>query len=338
MGKIAVTGACGYIGSHTLVDLIENGFEVISIDNNSRSEVGALKGVQKITGIEVPHYCVDLCDFLATKSIFEKEDIDGIIHFAAYKLVSESVSNAIAYYKNNLQSLLNVLQLAESHKVSSFIFSSSCSVYGNVEELPVTEQTPWGEAESPYANTKQMGEDILRNHAGNSSAKFVALRYFNPVGAHPSAEIGENPLTPPENLMPIIAETASRKRDKLMVFGNDYDTRDGSCIRDYIHVMDIARAHTLALKHLLDNSEALTFDVFNLGSGTGTSVLELIEAFQSENKVKVPFEMAARRPGDVEKVFANKEKAQKVLGWQTVYDLNDMVKTAWLWEQRKSTV
>lgn len=335
MGKIAVTGACGYIGSHTVVDLIENGFEVVSIDNNSRSDLSALKGIKNITGKEVKHYAIDLCDRAATFDVFEKENIDGIVHFAALKLVPESVKEPMLYYKNNLESLLNILSAVEKFKVKHFIFSSSCSVYGNSRELPVTEKTPLQPAESPYAGTKQMGEEIIQNVAKAANSKFIALRYFNPVGAHPSAEIGENPLTPPENLMPIITEVAIGKRDLIKVFGSDYDTRDGSCVRDYIHVMDIARAHTLALKFLINQPDTEAYQVFNLGSGDGTTVLEMIKAFESVNDVPIKFEMADRRPGDVEKVYANNEKAQNVLGWQTVYDLNDMVKTAWAWEQRK---
>jgi len=335
MGKIVVTGACGYIGSHTVVDLIENGFEVISIDNNSRSDLSALTGIKNITGKEVKHYAVDLCDREATFDVFKKEDIVGIVHFAALKFVPESVKEPMLYYKNNLESLLNILAAVEEFKVPHFIFSSSCSVYGNSKELPVTELTPLQPAESPYAGTKQMGEEIIRNVAKASQSKFVALRYFNPVGAHPSSEIGENPLAPPENLMPIITEVAIGKRDMIKVFGSDYDTRDGSCVRDYIHVMDIARAHTLAVKFLIKNTDTEAYQVFNLGSGDGTTVLEMIKAFEKVNDVPIKFVMADRRPGDVEKVYANNEKAQNVLGWQTVYDLNDMVKTAWAWEQRK---
>lgn len=332
MNKILVTGGCGFIGSHTLVDLIENGYQVISADNNSRSHIQILNGVEKITGVKVKNYIVDLCNFDDTCAIFqENPDLKGIIHFAAYKAVGESVENPLMYYENNLNSLLNLLRCANDFKIPHFVFSSSCTVYGNPDEIPVTEKTAFKPAESPYGNTKQMGEEIIQHtiHA-HPTIKAILLRYFNPVGAHPSAEIGEIPIGKPANLVPAITQTAIGKLSQMKVWGNDYPTRDGSCIRDYIHVCDIAHAHTLALNLMQQSNNSL--DVFNLGTGNGYTVLEVINSFEKVSGKKLNYQIASRRPGDVVAIYANNDKAKNILHWVPRYSLEDMMKTAWAWE------
>ena len=277
MNKILVTGGCGYLGSHTIVDLIQHGYDVISIDNNSRSNINILEGIKKITGKTVKNYSIDLCDFNETRNVFiENNDIIGIIHFAAFKSVNESVDHPLMYFDNNINSLINVLRCCEDFSVMNFIFSSSCTVYGNANLIPVTENTPLQEAESPYGYTKQMGEKIIQHAVKSNDVQSIILRYFNPVGAHFSNEIGEMPLGKPANLVPVITQTAIGKLPEMHVFGNDYPTKDGSCIRDFIHVSDIAHAHTLALNYLIDKKNKTNWEVFNLGSGKGYSVLELI--------------------------------------------------------------
>jgi len=336
--KILVTGGCGYIGSHTLVDLIENGFEVVSLDDNSRSDNSILQGVAKITGKTVQNHCVNLCDLSAVQTVFEQHpDIQGIIHFAAYKSVPESVGKPLLYYQNNISGLLNLLSCVKAHKTPYFVFSSSCSVYGNASELPVTEQTPLQEAESPYASTKQMGEDILQHFSKANPTQTILLRYFNPVGAHPSAHIGER-QEKPENLVPYITQTAIGKRKELTVFGNDYETRDGTCIRDYIHVMDIANAHTKAIQYLLSGKNTANCDIFNLGTGNGVTVLEIIESFERVSGKSLNYRIGERRAGDVVKVFANNNKAKNTLGWNIKYDLDNMMSSAWKWECRMAEV
>src|SRR3990170_5922686 len=281
MKKILVTGGCGYIGSHTIVDLVENGFEVISVDNNSRSSPRIMEGIEKITGKKVKNYKVDLCNFDDTFAIFqENDDISGIIHFAAYKAVGESVEQPLMYFENNLMSLINILKCVKEFQVPYFIFSSSCTVYGNPDEIPVTERTPPKPAESPYGYTKQMGEQIVSETTKTIFAQSILLRYFNPVGAHPSILIGELPLGKPQNLVPAITQTAIGKIPKMMVYGADYPTRDGSCVRDYIHVSDIAHAHTLAIKYLEQGKNSSGCEVFNLGTGNGVTVLEAIKSFE----------------------------------------------------------
>ncbi len=335
--KVVVTGGCGYIGSHTLVDLIENGFDVVSIDNNSRSDPSILKGVEKITGQVVKNYAIDLCN---KKDLYETlaslGSIEGIIHFAAYKTVPESVTFPLRYYHNNIASLVNLLSACQEFSIPHFIFSSSCSVYGNVSELPVKEDTVLAPAESPYGNSKKIGEEIIEDFSKSYiDTKCIALRYFNPVGAHMSGIIGENPLGKPENLMPIIIEVATGKREALSVFGSDYDTRDGTCIRDYIHVSDIANAHTKAIEYLIKNSSAPAYDVINLGTGKGVSVLEMINAFESATGIKLKYELAPRRAGDVVAVYADNEKSKRVLGWEAKYNQIDMNASAWNFEQNK---
>jgi UDP-glucose 4-epimerase len=335
MRKILVTGGCGYIGSHTIIDLIENGYEVISIDNNSRSNPLILDGVEKITGQKIKNYKVDLCSYDDTSAVFlENEDIIGVIHFAAYKSVRESVENPLLYFDNNLLSLINLLKCVDEYKVPYFVFSSSCTVYGNPDSIPVTEKTIPKPAASPYGYTKQMGEQIVNEFAKNTGINCILLRYFNPVGAHPTAFIGEMPLGNPENLVPAITQTAIGKLPKLTVFGNDYPTRDGSCLRDFIHVCDLANAHTLAMKYLEEEKNSGLCEVFNLGSGNGVTVLESILAFEKVSGVKLNYEIGPRRPGDVIAIYANNDLARSILGWAPKYSLEEMMKTAWDWEQR----
>lgn len=335
MPKILVTGGCGYIGSHTIVDLIENGYDVISVDNNSRSVNTVLAGVEKIVHKEVKNYKVDLCNFDDTHAIFqENDDIVGIIHFAAFKLVGESVEQPLMYFQNNLVSLMNLLKCVQEFNVPYFVFSSSCTVYGNADIIPVTELSPTKPAESPYGYTKQMGEQIINEFAKASETRCILLRYFNPVGAHPSNLIGELPVGRPANLVPAITQTAIGKIAQMQVFGSDYDTRDGSCVRDFIHVCDIAKAHTLAMDYLLDEKTEHYSEVFNLGTGNGVTVLEAIAAFEKVSGVKLNYSIGPRRAGDVVAIYANNELARNKLGWNIQYSLEDMMRTAWQWEKK----
>lgn len=333
MNKILVTGGCGFIGAHTIVDLIENGFEAICVDNNSRSTPALLQGIKKITNVNVKNYKVDLCNFDDTYAIFqENTDIVGIIHFAAYKAVGESVEKPLDYFENNLFSLINILKCAKEFNVPHFIFSSSCTVYGAPDKIPVTEQTPLKPAESPYGATKQMGEEIVRDVTAVGEMKSILLRYFNPVGAHPSALIGELPLGKPENLVPAITQTAIGKIKELTVHGDDYPTRDGSCLRDYIHVCDIAHAHTLAIQQLIENNNTVKCEVYNLGSGNGVTVLEAILAFEKVSGKKLNYKIGPRRPGDIMAIYANNSFAKEKLKWDPKYSLDEMMATAWKWE------
>lgn len=336
MSKILVTGGCGYIGSHTIVDLIDHGFEVISIDNNINSFAESLTGVEKITGKKIKNYCIDLCDLDASKAVFEEhKDIQGLIHFAALKSVPESVDQPIRYHHNNINSLLNVLQCIKEYNVPNFIFSSSCSVYGNTQALPVIESTPLGEAECPYARTKQFGEQIIWDFAqANPKNRSILLRYFNPGGAHETAIIGEKAIKTALNLIPVITETAIGKRQKVSVFGSDYDTRDGSCIRDYIHVMDLANAHTKALQFLEKNEAAPNYEIYNLGIGQGVTVLEAIKAFEKVTGKALNYEIGPRRAGDVVAVYADYSKAATKLGWKPQLNIEDIMRTAWAWEEQ----
>src|SRR5215204_3678766 len=334
MAKILVTGGCGYIGSHTLVDLVENGYDVISVDNNSRSNPAVLKGVEKITGKPIKNYKVDLCNFDDTYAIFqENPDIKGIIHFATFKAVGESVEKPLMYFENNLVSLINLLKCVQEFNTPSFVFSSSCTVYGNPDQIPVTEETPQKPAESPYGYTKQMGEQIVTEfQKSNPATTAILLRYFNPVGAHPSILIGELPIGRPQNLVPAITQTAIGKLPKMTVYGNDYPTRDGSCVRDFIHVSDIAHAHTLAIKYLEEGKNTNGCEVFNLGTGNGVTVLEAIKSFEKVSDVKLNYEVGPRRPGDIIAIYANNDKAKNRLGWNPSYSLDEMMRTAWKWE------
>jgi UDP-glucose 4-epimerase len=334
MQTILVTGGCGYIGAHTIVDLIEHGFNVISADNLSRATDKSLDGIEKITGKRIKNYNVNLTDKADTEQIFiENPSIIGIIHFAAYKAVGESVEKPLDYYENNLFSLVHLLQMAQKYNAKHFIFSSSCTVYGNPESIPVTEETPLQTAASPYGATKQMGETIVRDTAVTYPLSTILLRYFNPVGAHPSNAIGELPIGRPQNLVPAITQTAIGKLPTMQVHGNDYDTRDGSCIRDYIHVCDIAHAHTLALQFSIKNNKEKSCEVFNLGTGNGITVLEAIHAFEKVSGVKLNYEMGPRRAGDIVAIYANNDKAVNQLGWNCKYGLDEMMLTAWQWEQ-----
>ncbi len=334
MKKILVTGGCGYIGGHTIVDLTNNGFDVLSADDLSIGSMQMMRGVEKVLNREVENYEVNLCNLEKTREIFKANpDIAGIIHFAAYKSVPESVSEPLKYFNNNINSLVNILQCAEDFGVKHIVFSSSCSVYGNAKKLPVKEDAPLAEAESPYARTKQMGEAICADFVkAHPDFNITLLRYFNPVGAHESAIIGEL-QEKPENLVPVITQTAIGKRDSMSVFGNDYDTRDGSCIRDYIHVMDIANAHTKALQYTMDGRNEQPCEVFNLGTGNGVSVLELIKAFEGVSGSTLNYEISPRRAGDVIAVYADNTKACNLLKWETKYDLDAMMDTAWRWEK-----
>lgn len=335
MAKILVTGGCGYIGSHTLVDLIESGYDVISVDNNSRSNAAMLKGVEKITGKQIKNYKVDLCNFDDTFAIFEENhDIKGIIHFAAFKAVGESVAKPLMYFENNLTSLINLLKCVQEFKTPWFVFSSSCTVYGEPDTPIVTEDSPLKPATSPYGATKQMGEQILTEFQKANPVKVIILRYFNPVGAHPSSLIGELPIGKPQNLVPAITQTAIGKLPKMTVFGSDYPTRDGSNVRDYIHVSDIAHAHTLAIKYLEEGKNKNSLEIFNLGTGNGVTVLEAIKSFEKVSGVKLNYEIGPRRPGDIIAIYANNDKAKNELGWTPKRSLDEMMATAWKWEQR----
>ena len=334
MQTILVTGGCGYIGAHTIVDLIENGFNVISVDNLSRASDQSLVGIEKITGKKIKNYTVDLTAKVDTENIFiENPGITGIIHFAAYKAVGESVELPLDYYENNLCSLVHLLQMSVKYNAKHFIFSSSCTVYGNPDASRVTEATPLQAAASPYGATKQMGEVIVKDTANTYPISAILLRYFNPVGAHPSTAIGELPIGRPQNLVPAITQTAIGKLPKMQVHGTDYDTRDGSCIRDYIHVCDIAHAHTLALQYSIKNNQEKSCEVFNLGTGNGITVLEAIQAFEKVSGVKLHYEIGPRRAGDIVAIYANNDKAVKQLGWNCKYGLDEMMLTAWQWEQ-----
>ncbi len=335
MAKILVTGGCGYIGSHTIVDLLQNGYDVISVDNNSRSNPAILEGVERITGKKVKNYRVDLCNFDDTFAIFQENDnIEAIIHFAAYKAVNESVEKPLMYFENNINSLINLLKCVQEFQIPYFVFSSSCTVYGNPDEMLVTEKTPPKPAESPYGYTKQMGEQIINEFAKSVGTQCILLRYFNPAGAHPSIQIGELPIGRPQNLVPAITQTAIGKLPKMIVFGNDYDTRDGSCIRDFIHVSDIAHAHTLSVQYLEQKRNSTLCEVFNLGTGNGVTVLEAIQSFEKVSGTSLNYEIGPRRPGDVIGIYANNDLAKNKLGWDPKFGIDDMMRTAWQWEQK----
>jgi UDP-glucose 4-epimerase len=333
--KILVTGGTGYIGSHTAVELINEGFDVVIVDNLYNSEAEVADRIHKITGVK-PHLEVfDLCDKEKTDAFFTKnKDISAVIHFAAYKAVGESVNKPLEYYRNNLLSLVNLLGAMKQNRVPHFVFSSSCTVYGQPEKLPVTENAPLQPATSPYGNTKQVGETIIRDTTvSDKNIKAISLRYFNPIGAHASALIGELPRGVPENLVPYITQTAYGLRDELRVFGDDYDTPDGSCVRDYLHVVDLAKAHVVAVKRLLEGKNKANYEVFNLGTGTGVSVLEAIKSFERVSGIKLKYKIVGRRAGDIEKIWADPSYANKELGWRTISSLDEAMKTAWDWEK-----
>jgi UDP-glucose 4-epimerase len=335
MKKILVTGGAGYIGSHTVVELIQAGYEPVVIDNFIYSDGSLLQGIEKITGKKVSFHKGDCCDKNFLTQVFKSEGpIDAVIHFAALKSVKESVQKPIDYYRNNVGSLVTLLDVMQEVQCKNFIFSSSCTVYGQPDVIPVGESAPFKPAESPYGATKQMCERILED-SYQLGFKIVSLRYFNPIGAHPSSLIGEMSFGgPPNYLVPYICEVASGKREKLTVFGNDYDTPDGSCIRDYIHVVDIAKAHVKALSYLDKKTSHVLYDAINLGTGRGTSVLELIRKFENINKIKIKYEIGPRRPGDVIKVYANPEKANENLDWKSTLSMDEALYHAWEWEKK----
>ncbi len=335
--KILVTGGTGFIGSHTAVELQEEGFEVIIVDNFSNSEPFVAERIAAITGIKPVVYPFDLCDAARLDRLFREEgSISAVIHFAALKAVGESVLKPLEYYRNNLVSLINILNSMNDHHVPCMVFSSSCTVYGQPGKLPVTEADPIAPALSPYGNTKQISEEIIRDAVMSSrgTMKAVSLRYFNPIGAHPSALIGELPRGVPENLVPYITQTAIGLRKELKIFGNDYNTPDGTAIRDYLHVVDLAKAHVVSLKRLLGNSYVKPYELFNLGTGAGVSVMEVVRSFERVTGMKVPFTLAARRKGDIEKIWADPSLANRELGWKTESSLDDAMLTAWNWEKK----
>jgi UDP-glucose 4-epimerase len=331
MKNILVTGGCGYIGSHTVVELYNNGYKPIILDNNSKSDPAILKRIQQITG-EFPTFYSRSCQS-DLYDIFENHDIEGIIHFASYKSVGESVIDPISYYDNNINGLLNILRYAESYGVNRIVFSSSCSLYGNLSELPAKENSPLSDPESPYAYTKLVSERILSDFAkSNRDVSIISLRYFNPVGAHESGLIGESPIERPSNIVPVICNSAE-SGDLIKVFGSDYPTRDGSCIRDYIHVMDLANAHIKSLDLLY--KEHLSYDVFNVGNDSGVSVFELINTFERINEVKVNYEISPRREGDVMAIYSDSSKSKNILGWSSTRSIEDMVSSAWKWHKNR---
>ncbi|MGY6741322.1 MAG: UDP-glucose 4-epimerase GalE [Cecembia sp.] len=334
MKKILITGGAGYIGSHTAVALVNAGFEPIIIDNFSNSDKSALNGLKHILGRALTCYEGDCNDRSVMRRVFDENQFAGVIHFAAYKAVGESTQLPLKYYTNNIDSLLILLETMSAYGVKDLVFSSSCTVYGQPDVLPVSEETPRQEAESPYGNTKKICEDILRDYIKSGvPSRIISLRYFNPVGAHPSGEIGELPLGVPNNLVPFITQTAVGIREKLTVFGNDYDTPDGSCIRDYIHVMDLADAHVKALEYLFVQKDNF-YDLFNVGTGNGNTVLEVIKTFEKVSGKSLNYQIGTRRPGDIEKVWANTDKINKLLGWQAQYGLEDSLRDSWNWQQR----
>ncbi|MAP53330.1 UDP-glucose 4-epimerase GalE [Altibacter sp.] len=335
MKKILVTGGLGYIGSHTVVELQNSGFEVIIIDNLSNSSLNVLEGITSITKKPPVFERLDLRIKADVIDFFQRhENIAGVIHFAASKAVGESVAQPLYYYENNISTLIYLLQECKAHSINNFIFSSSCTVYGEPDSLPITEEAPVKKATSPYGNTKQISEEILEDTCSvHPQFRCIALRYFNPIGAHDSAMIGELPVGVPQNLVPFITQTAAGVRKELAIFGNDYNTSDGSCIRDYIHVVDLAKAHVVALERLLKKANASNFEIFNVGTGKGTSVLEIVEAFEAVSELKLPYRIVERRPGDVVSVYADTTKANEILEWKAERSLKDALSSAWKWEQ-----
>ena len=333
--KILVTGGTGYIGSHTTVELIEEGFDAVIIDNLYNSEADVVNRIHKITGVRPLLEVLDLCDMEKLDGFIQKHrDISAVIHFAAYKAVGESVNKPLEYYRNNLFSLVNLLSVMKRYGIPNLVFSSSCTVYGQPEKLPVTEDAPLQPATSPYGNTKQVGEAIIRDTTvSDKNVRAISLRYFNPIGAHPSALIGELPRGVPENLVPYLTQTGYGIREELKVFGDDYNTPDGSCVRDYLHVVDLAKAHVVAIKRLIEGKNKANYEVFNLGTGKGVSVLEAIKSFERVSGIKLKYRIIGRRAGDIEKIWADPSFANKELGWKTVSSLDEAMKTAWEWEK-----
>ena len=330
--KVLVTGGLGFIGSHTVVALQQEGFEVVIIDNLSNSTIDVLDKITSITNVKPEYHNIDLRDKSAVKSFFSNNAIDGVIHFAASKAVGESVQMPLEYYENNISSLVYVLQEMTANNIHNFIFSSSCTVYGQADELPITENAPIKPAESPYGNTKQIGEEIIKDTTKISDLKAIALRYFNPIGAHESAKIGELPIGVPQNLIPFVTQTAAGIRKELSVYGNNYPTPDGTAVRDYIHVVDLAKAHIVALKRLLENKNKAAFEVFNLGTGRGNSVLEVIQTFEKVTGKKLNYKFVDRREGDITAAYADTTIANKELGWKAELSLDEALLSAWKWQ------
>ncbi|MFV0237497.1 MAG: UDP-glucose 4-epimerase GalE [Flavobacteriales bacterium] len=334
--KILVTGGLGYIGSHTVVELQEEGFEVLIVDDLSNSEQNVLEKITSITGVSPDFKNFDLKNQKQVKALFDEFDIEGVIHFAASKAVGESVEKPLMYYQNNLISLMNVLEELRIREKDHFIFSSSCTVYGQADILPITEKAPFKIAESPYGKTKQMCEDILMDYTKAYDKNVIALRYFNPIGAHKTAKIGELPIGVPQNLIPYVTQTAIGKRNCLSIFGDDYETHDGTAVRDYIYVSDLAKAHVKSLKRLIASENEEKYEVFNLGTGTGSTVLEVVHAFEEASKQKLNYKIAPRRAGDIEAAYADTQKAKNSLGWEANTPLTESLKTAWKWEKNLS--
>ena len=333
--KILVTGGLGFIGSHTVVALQTEGFEVIAVDNLSNSSLEVLDGIERITGTKPLFENIELRDKSAVQNFFKKyDDIGGVIHFAASKAVGESVENPLLYYENNISALIYVLQELTKLPAANFIFSSSCTVYGQAEKMPITEDATIQTAMSPYGNTKQIGEEIITDTSKVSALNAILLRYFNPIGAHQSAEIGELPLGVPQNLVPFITQTAMGLRKELSVYGNDYPTTDGTAVRDYIHVVDLAKAHVIAMQRLLNKKNIDSVETFNLGTGKGSSVLEVIQSFEKVSGQKLNYKIVGRREGDITEAYANTDKANRILGWKAASSLDDSLASAWKWEQK----
>lgn len=334
--KILVTGGLGFIGSHTVVELQNEGFEVVIIDDCSNSSEKVLSGITAITGKKPIFEKLDLKEKSKVEEFFQRyHDIEGVIHFAASKAVGESVEKPLLYYENNIGTLVYLLKELSKKYRSSFIFSSSCTVYGQADKMPITEDAPVKEAESPYGNTKQMGEEIIRDTCKvTPNLNAIALRYFNPMGAHPSAEIGELPIGVPQNLVPFITQTGAGLREELSVFGEDYPTKDGTCVRDYIYVVDLAKAHVVALQRLLANKNKANYEVFNVGTGKGSTVLEVIQSFEKVSGKKLNYKIVDRRPGDITSAYADTTLANDELGWKSQYTLDEAMKSAWVWEQK----
>lgn len=330
---ILVTGGLGYIGSHTVVELLNNNFDVVIVDDLSNTEKFILNNIEEITGKKPAFYPFDLKRKELLAQVFEAHKIEGCINFAAFKAVGESQEKPLDYYENNLFSLINILQEFKKRNISNFIFSSSCTVYGQADEMPINEETPLKAAESSYGKTKQMGEDILIDFANAYQKRITLLRYFNPIGAHPSAKLGELPIGIPNNLVPFVMQTAAGIREKLNIWGNDYPTPDGTAIRDYIYVVDLAKAHVKALQKLINSKSETVIDIYNLGTGKGSSVLEVVEAFEVANDVKVPYEICDRRAGDITIAYANADKAEKELGWKSETPLEEALRTVWQWQK-----
>ena len=335
MKKILVTGGLGFIGSHTVVELQQAGYDVVIIDNLYNSKIEVLDSITSITSIKPSYFNIDLRNKIAVEDFFKNNKIDGIIHFAASKAVGESVKNPLLYYENNISTLVYLLKEMKKHKLSNFIFSSSCTVYGQADELPITENAPTKPAESPYGNTKQIGEEIIRESCKANGLKAIALRYFNPIGAHETANIGELPIGVPQNLIPFVTQTAAGIRKELSVFGDDYPTKDGTAVRDYIHVVDLAKAHIAALERLLKNNNKKDFEVFNVGTGTGSSVLEVIQAFEKVSKTKLNYKIVGRREGDITSAYADTALAKVELGWETEKTLEEALLAAWKWQLKQ---